>query len=140
MRGRPLAVAVRVGAGSSVQHFEYAFDERQAQTFDFEPKYLSFNESWGDRECGVELLLDTKGEGLAQVLTDLMEVRRARQPSPISPLPANARTDQPSAARDVYRSGSVRRVGRHLPRRLGDPARHHRGDHGARTVSSLGTS
>lgn len=82
---------------SSKEHFEYAFDERQAQMFDFERKYVSFPESWGDRECGDELVVDTKGAGLTRLLTELLEGTRASQPSPIAPLPP-APTSTPHSA------------------------------------------
>ncbi|MBS1696693.1 MAG: hypothetical protein JST91_31310 [Actinobacteria bacterium] len=92
---------------SSKEHHDYEFDASQAEMFDFERKYVSFPESWGDRSCGDELLVDAKGAGLTEVLSDLAAGRRASQPSPIAPLPpAPASRPQPAATARTSGCGS----------------------------------
>lgn len=92
---------------SSKEHHDYEFDSNQAQMFDFERKYVSFPESWGDRSCGDELLVDAKGAGLTEVLSELAAGRRASQPSPIAPLPpAPASQPQPASTASTSGSGS----------------------------------
>jgi hypothetical protein len=77
-------------------HSSREFGEAEVLMFDFENQHQHYPQAWGNRERGDVLLVDGKGAGLSEALSDLLAGRRASMPSPIPPLEMPA-TPTPSA-------------------------------------------